>query len=399
MVDGHEGRLAAHGQAHVAGGQVGIDARAEGADRLPLRVAVGPGDARRLPFAVDAHLVAERAFGLFDQAADRRRRGRLRTARQGDVALAGEQPAGRVEADPAGAGQVHLAPGVQVGEVDVGAGRAVEGLHVGGQLDQVAGHEARGEAQVAQQLDQQPAAVAARAGGLGQGFLGALHAGLEADQVADVLAQALVEGDQEVDGRRRRALDARQVVGETRLGAVLDQVRRQLALFGVGVGEGNLFRIGLEEEVERVEHRHLGDQVDLDLQFAGLLREHQARQVIALRVLLPVDEVFAGRHLERVGEDARAAVRRRTQADDLRAEADRAIVAIVADMVQRDMNGHSKPPASLGDEQGRARLMPARRAGFAGAVPTIRHRNGARPALVRPVCTEMVRWGDGMVTG
>ena len=45
----------------------------------------------------------------------------------------------------------------------LGAGRAVERLHVGRQLDQVAGHEARREPEVAQELHQQPAGVAARA--------------------------------------------------------------------------------------------------------------------------------------------------------------------------------------------------------------------------------------------
>jgi hypothetical protein len=43
-----------------------------------------------------------------------------------DVALAGEQPGRGVEPDPARARQVDLGPGVQVGEVVVGAGRPVE---------------------------------------------------------------------------------------------------------------------------------------------------------------------------------------------------------------------------------------------------------------------------------
>ena len=72
------------------------------------------------------------------------------------MAFAGEQARGRVEADPAGARQVDLAPGVQVGEVDLGAARAVERLDVALQLDQVAGDEARRQAEVAQQLHQQP---------------------------------------------------------------------------------------------------------------------------------------------------------------------------------------------------------------------------------------------------
>ena len=77
------------------------------------------------------------------------------------MAFAGEQAGGRVEADPAGAGKIDLAPGVKVGEVVVGAGRTVEGDDIGLELDQVAGDEAGGEAEMAEHLDKQPAGVAA----------------------------------------------------------------------------------------------------------------------------------------------------------------------------------------------------------------------------------------------
>ena len=46
----------------------------------------------------------------------------------------------------------------------VGPGGAFERLHIGRQLDQIAGNEARGEPQVAQDLDQQPGGIAAGAG-------------------------------------------------------------------------------------------------------------------------------------------------------------------------------------------------------------------------------------------
>ncbi len=79
-----------------------------------------------------------------------------------NVALAGEQSRRRVEPDPAGAGQVDLGPGVQVGEVRLRTRWAVERLHVGDELDQVARREARREAEMPQDLHQQPARVAAR---------------------------------------------------------------------------------------------------------------------------------------------------------------------------------------------------------------------------------------------
>ncbi|MCY1180583.1 hypothetical protein D9M73_210380 [compost metagenome] len=54
-------------------------------------------------------------------------------------------------------------------------------------------------------------------------------------------------------------------------------------------------------------------------------------------------------HLQGVGEDAGAAVRRRAQTDDLRAEVDLTVVAVMGDVMQCDMDRHSGPPASLDD--------------------------------------------------
>jgi hypothetical protein len=117
--------------------------------------------------------------------------------------FAGEQARGRIEADPAGARQVHLAPGVQVGEVMVGSRRTVERFDVGHQLDQVARNEARRQPEMAQHLHQQPGGVTARAARQFEGFLGRLHAGLEADDVAHRLLHLPVEVDQKVDAGAR----------------------------------------------------------------------------------------------------------------------------------------------------------------------------------------------------
>jgi hypothetical protein len=75
-------------------------------------------------------------------------------------------------------------------------------------------------------------------------------------------------------------------------GSLLDQERRSSWRSPSVVGERNFLGVRLKEEIEGIDHRHLGDQIDLDPELAGFLREHQARQVIALRVLLPVDEVL-----------------------------------------------------------------------------------------------------------
>ena len=113
----------------------------------------------------------------------------MRRGGDGDMPLARQHARGDVKADPARAGQIDLGPGVQIGEVALDLARAFERIDVGAKLDEIAGDEARGEAEMAQRLDQQPRGVAARAGALGQRLLRRLNAGLHADDVADPLLQ------------------------------------------------------------------------------------------------------------------------------------------------------------------------------------------------------------------
>ncbi|CDF96513.1 hypothetical protein BN844_4972 [Pseudomonas sp. SHC52] len=277
--------------------------------------------------------------------------------------FASKQAGRRIQADPAGAGQVDLAPGMQVGEVHFGTGRTVEAFHIGGQLNQVTGDEPCGQAQVSQQLHQQPGRVAAGTGRLRQGMLRGLDTGLHADQIADVIVQALVERHQEIHRRQRRAVDAIQVRLEFRRQRQRLQVRHQLVFLIGPVGEWNLFGVGFEEKIERIEHRHFRQQIDLDPQFFGFLGEYQARQVIALGILLPVDEVLLRRNLQRIGKNPRTAVGRGAQAHDLRAEFNGPVVTVMRDVMQCDMDRHGVPPANLGGIESGARLMPCRLAG------------------------------------
>ncbi|MNJ33348.1 hypothetical protein D3C77_280330 [compost metagenome] len=66
------------------------------------------------------------------------------------MAFPGEQPGRRIQTDPTRAGQIHLAPGVQVSEVLVGARRPIKGFDVSAQLNQVAGHKTRSQAKMTQ---------------------------------------------------------------------------------------------------------------------------------------------------------------------------------------------------------------------------------------------------------
>ncbi|GJE58172.1 hypothetical protein MPOCJGCO_0251 [Methylobacterium trifolii] len=268
----------------------------------------------------------------------------MRRGGQRDVPLAAEQARRGVEPDPAGAGQVDLGPGVQVGEVGLGALRPVHGRGVGHELDQVAGDEAGGEPDPAQHLHQEPGRVAAGAALQGQGLGGRLHARLHAHAVGDLARHEGVQRHQELHRGRLRRQAREEGVDLRAAGVVEDEVGGEFPRQVRVVGEGPRLRVLLHEEVERVDHRHLGGEVHLDPQLVRLLREDEAGEPVAVGVLLPVQEVVLGRDLQGVGRDLGARVRRRAQADRLRPEADRTVVAVVGDVVQGgfDRHGHSR---------------------------------------------------------
>ena len=73
----------------------------------------------------------------------------------------------------------------------------------------------------------------------------------------------------------------------------------------------------------------------------GLFRKHEARQPIAVRVLLPVHEMLRRRHRQRVARNARAAMRRRPQPHDLRAKADRPVIGVTGGVMEPDEDRHA----------------------------------------------------------
>ncbi len=276
----------------------------------------------------------------------------MRRRGERDVALAGEQTRCGVHPDPAGARQVDFGPGVQVGEIRRGAGRPVDRGRVGHELDQVAGDEPGGEPDPAQHLHEQPRRVAAGAALQPQGLGRGLDARLHPDAVGGLPGDQAVQRHQELDGagllretgEQRLHLRTLRVDG----GEVGGQLLGETAI----VRERPDLRVILHEEVERVDHRHVGGEVDLDLQFVGLLREDEAGEPVATGILLPVQEVVGRRHRERVGRDLGAGVRGRTQADHLGAQADRPVVAVMRDVVQGGFDRHDGSVERI--ERGRA---------------------------------------------
>ena len=102
-----------------------------------------------------------------------------------------------------------------------------------------------------------------------------------------------------------------------------------------------MFSFRIDEKIEGVVHRHLGDEIDFDAKSAHWIRKRQARDIVALRILLPVDEMARRLDAHGIRDDGRAAVRSRAQPDELLRHGDRTIVAIVCYMSERDLNRHA----------------------------------------------------------
>ena len=266
-------------------------------------------------------------LGRLGGAADGGGGAEMRGGGQRDVALAGEEPGGGIEPDPAGAGQVDLGPGVEVGEIGFGALGAVERLDIGLHLDQVARDEAGGIAKLAQHLNLQPGAVAAGTGAEGQRFLGVLNTGLHADDIADAADQRLIEGDEEVDRAARPAGE----LGDQRV--ELGTLR-----FRAEIGGEVFVRVRVDEEVEGVDHRQLRQQIDLHGEVVDGIGEHHPRLPVAVRILLPIQEMFGRADLQRIVGHRRAAVRCRAQADDLGTEPDGPAVAITGEVMEAGLD-------------------------------------------------------------
>ena len=266
---------------------------------------------------------------------------RLSTARQRDVAFASHQAAGCIEPDPSGAGQVDLGPCMKVDGVDGHARGTIEWFLICDQLDRVARYEPRRQSFVSQDLHQQQRKVAARATAEFERLRGRLHAGVVAQDVLEVVVDLLVEVHQEIGCRPRLAIDVLAERSEALVGLVLAQVRRQLRLQLWFIRKRKLLGVRFEEEVERVDDRQLCDKVDFQFERARLLGKHHACQIVADRILLPIEEVLRWSNAQRVADDWRACVRRRLQAHNLWPQFDQAIVLVDSLVVQCDPNGHA----------------------------------------------------------
>ena len=74
--------------------------------------------------------------------------------------------------------------------------------------------------------------------------------------------------------------------------------------------EGKMLCAVFDEEVEWVVDGHVGDEVDLDPEFAHRFGEHEPRHPVAVWVLLVINEMPFRRDLQAVRDHMRPAVRR-----------------------------------------------------------------------------------------
>src|ERR1700733_12183421 len=108
----------------------------------------------------------------------------------------------------------------------------------------------------------------------------------------------------------------------------------------VVVFEWKFFRVRFEEKIERIEHGHLGNQIHFHTKFLRLFLENQTREVVGLRVLLPVNEMFFWLNAKGIAQNPRPRMRRGAQPDILRAGAQKPVLFIMRPVTEGYVNGH-----------------------------------------------------------
>jgi hypothetical protein len=254
---------------------------------------------------------------------------------------------------------------MEIGEVARRPRRTIERRLIGGELDEIARAEPGRDPHRAEERDEQPGRVPAAASAGGERLLGCLHPRFHPDPVADPLKHESIEGHENIDRPRRRGDESRpprlvDQAGENLAADRRREIRREFCGEDGIVGEGKRLRLGIEEEVEGVHGHEIGDEIDGQGKLPRRLREHDPGQLIALRILLPIEEVVARLDDERIALDPGAAMRGRTEPDDVRREPHRPVEGIVRAVMKGDadrqghwLQGPSYQPASATVPTGR----------------------------------------------
>ena len=210
--------------------------------------------------------------------------------------------------------------------------------NIGRQLDRITGHKSRCETEAACCLNQQPGRIATASAPDRQCIFRRLHARFHADHIVDPLVYRLIETDEEIDGAFAHITELLNEGIEQRALCIDIEISGEIGRDLRCICERPILCIILNEEVERIDHDEVGDQVNRNRKLVGPLRKNQPCQPVAVRILLPVDEVVFGRDAQRIVVDRSPAVRCGPQTYYLGTEQDRLVVTIARLMVQRRLN-------------------------------------------------------------
>ena len=72
-----------------------------------------------------------------------------------------------------------------------------------------------------------------------------------------------------------------------------NQVRLQFIFDVWVINERMFFGVVLNEKIKRVDHRHVGDEIDVDCEVRDLFVEDDPGQKVPVWILLPVDEMLS----------------------------------------------------------------------------------------------------------
>ncbi len=293
---GDDGDRAPDRERDAARREIGVDGRAERANGRALRVAKRPGRRYRRE-----HLGRERlalvdlqAVGLARDGRGARRIGR---AGEREIALVGEDARARIEADPAGARNVDLAPRVQ----------ARVGVGVVGD-DAVAAREARREAEGTKAHREEPCHLSRRARPSREHRF-EIDGGASRVLAADLGGDCARHGVDALDDVARRAHETGEPLRESRPGVGGLEVRRELLRELRLVRERMRRRAGLDQELERIHGHEVRHERDLDVERRHRLGQVEAREVVLEGVAEPIQKMRLGAHVKRVRRDGRVGVR------------------------------------------------------------------------------------------
>ena len=108
------------------------------------------------------------------------------------------------------------------------------------------------------------------------------------------------------------------------------------------VFEGILFRVFFHEKVKRIDHRHFGVEPYVDHELVHRFGENHPRDLIAERILLPMNLMIGGLDLHLIVMNWRSCMWRRVQPNDMRRHSDRTVIDITRVMFDTNVYCHGE---------------------------------------------------------